>query len=51
MLTNFTTFRAPGLIRYNTIGVVHKYESYYKPIVLYKMARFYLVLLGRYDWR
>ena len=34
------------VIRYNTIGVVHKYESCYKPIVLYKMVRFYLVLLG-----
>ena len=33
------------VIRYNTIGGVHKYESCYKPIVLYEMARFYLVLL------
>ena len=39
------------VIRYNTIGGVHKYESCYKPIVLYEMARFYLVLIGRYDWR
>ena len=39
------------VIRYNTIDGVHKYESCYKPIVLYEMARFYLVLLGRYDWR
>ena len=39
------------VIRYNTIGGVHEYESCYKPIVLYEMARFYLVLLGRYDWR
>ena len=35
------------VIRYNTIGEVHKYESCYKPIVLYEMARFYLVLLGQ----
>ena len=27
------------------IGGVHKYESCYKPTVLYEMARFYLVLL------
>ena len=33
------------VIRYNTIGGVHKYESCYKPIVLYEMSRFYLVLL------
>ena len=33
------------VIRYNTIGGVHKYESCYKPIVLYEMARFYLVPL------
>ena len=39
------------VIRYNTIGGVHKYESCYKPIVLYDIARFYVVLLGRYDWK
>ena len=33
------------VIRYNTIGGVHKYDSCYKPIVLYDMARFYLVIL------
>ena len=33
------------VIRYNTIGGVHKYKSCYKPIVLHEMARFYLVLL------
>ena len=33
------------VIRYSTIDGVHKYESCYKPIVLYEMARFYLVLL------
>ena len=33
------------VIRYTTIGGVHKYESCYKPIELYEMARFYLVLL------
>ena len=34
------------VIRYNTIGGVHKYESCYNPIVLYEMARFYLVQVG-----
>ena len=39
------------VIRYNTIGGVHNYESCYKPIVLYEMAQFYLVLQGLYDRR
>ena len=33
------------VIRYNTIGGVHKYKSCYEPIVLYEIAWFYLVLL------
>ena len=44
-IREFSFFISTVVIRYNTIGGVHKYESCYKPIVLYEMARFYLILL------
>ena len=34
----YDCFSATVVIRYNTIGGVHEYESCYKPIVLYDMA-------------
>ena len=43
--SHMKTHNTTVVIRYNTIGGVHKYKSCYKQIVLYEMARFYLVLL------
>ena len=45
ILREIRQYRYTVVIRYNTISGVHKYESCYKPIVLYEMPRFYLVLL------